>query len=225
MCLNYTLKLTLSCFFFLLLFWFSVGPIWAQVRLSTQKHRPEPGWAGTCGSEWASIHGQGGRRGYGDHWDGEPVSCYHTPNLSWASAHVSGPQTRYIWKKRTRMALFTSTSCVRVNPWWVEHLKLRLAFALEPFVWNLEPTKEELAQKLNTATRSMEHMNGLLHETEATNAVLMEQITVCTHKRTHTLQSALVGSTFTSPHVYLEKNIRNRDKMFDIKCKISILFI
>lgn len=25
----------------------------------------------------------------------------------------------------------------------------------------------------------MEHMNGLLHETEATNAVLMEQITVC----------------------------------------------
>ncbi|XP_076119725.1 GRIP and coiled-coil domain-containing protein 2 [Alosa pseudoharengus] len=48
----------------------------------------------------------------------------------------------------------------------------------EPFVWQVEPTKEELTQKLNTATRSMEHMNGLLHETEATNAILMEQITL-----------------------------------------------
>ncbi|KAM6970505.1 uncharacterized protein gcc2 [Aplochiton taeniatus] len=48
----------------------------------------------------------------------------------------------------------------------------------EPFVWQVEPTKEELNQKLNTATRSMEHMNSLLHETEATNAVLMEQVTL-----------------------------------------------
>ncbi|KAI1899354.1 hypothetical protein AGOR_G00060920 [Albula goreensis] len=48
----------------------------------------------------------------------------------------------------------------------------------EPFVWQVEPSKEELAQKLSTATRSMEHMNGLLHETEATNAILMEQITL-----------------------------------------------
>uniref|UniRef100_A0A1A8PW86 GRIP and coiled-coil domain containing 2 n=2 Tax=Nothobranchius rachovii TaxID=451742 RepID=A0A1A8PW86_9TELE len=48
----------------------------------------------------------------------------------------------------------------------------------EPFVWAVEPTKEELLEKLNTVTRSMEHMNGLLHETEATNAVLMEQITL-----------------------------------------------
>ncbi|KAJ8415159.1 hypothetical protein AAFF_G00008570 [Aldrovandia affinis] len=48
----------------------------------------------------------------------------------------------------------------------------------EPFVWQVEPSKEELAQKLSTAARSMEHMNGLLHETEATNAVLMEQITL-----------------------------------------------
>lgn len=90
------------------------------------------------------------------------------------------------------MPLFTSKSCVRVNPRLVEHLKLCLAFSLEPFVWNVEPTKEELTQKLNTATRSMEHMNSLLHETEATNAVLMEQITVCIHKRTHKLKSALV---------------------------------
>lgn len=54
-----------------------------------------------------------------------------------------------------------------------------LVWSLEPFVWTVEPTKEELSQKLSTATRSMEHMNSLLHETEATNAVLMEQITVC----------------------------------------------
>nr|XP_046219421.1 GRIP and coiled-coil domain-containing protein 2-like [Oncorhynchus gorbuscha] len=46
----------------------------------------------------------------------------------------------------------------------------------EPFVWQVELTKEELNQKLTTATRSMEHMNSLLHETEATNAVLMEQV-------------------------------------------------
>ncbi|KAG7277674.1 hypothetical protein CRUP_024494, partial [Coryphaenoides rupestris] len=46
----------------------------------------------------------------------------------------------------------------------------------EPFVWTVEPTKQELSQQLTTATRSIEHMNGLLHETEATNAVLMEQL-------------------------------------------------
>ncbi|XP_076858221.1 GRIP and coiled-coil domain-containing protein 2 isoform X2 [Brachyhypopomus gauderio] len=48
----------------------------------------------------------------------------------------------------------------------------------EPFVWQVEPSKEELNQRLNTVTRSMEHMNSLLHESEATNAVLMEQISV-----------------------------------------------
>lgn len=48
----------------------------------------------------------------------------------------------------------------------------------EPFVWTVEPTKEELSVKLSTATRGMDHMNSLLHETEATNAVLMEQITL-----------------------------------------------
>lgn len=48
----------------------------------------------------------------------------------------------------------------------------------EPVVWQVEPSKEELTQKLNTTARSVEHLNGLLHETEATNAVLMEQITL-----------------------------------------------
>lgn len=49
----------------------------------------------------------------------------------------------------------------------------------------MEPSKEELTQKLSTAARSVEHLNSLLHETEATNAVLMEQITV-RHTQTHT---------------------------------------
>lgn len=61
-----------------------------------------------------------------------------------------------------------------------------LVWSSEPFVWTVEPTKEELSQKLSTATRSMEHMNSLLHETEATNAVLMEQITVCIRTQVHT---------------------------------------
>lgn len=60
----------------------------------------------------------------------------------------------------------------------LEHLLMSPDPKQEPFVWMVEPTKEELSQKLNTATRSMEHMNSLLHETEATNAVLMEQITL-----------------------------------------------
>lgn len=92
-------------------------------------------------------------------------------------------------------------------------------------MWNVEPSKEELTQKLNTATRSMEHMNSLLHETEATNAVLMEQITVCIHKRTHKLNNALVyvEANFTSPHVYCEKNIRNTKKDDSrIKCEIPV---
>ncbi|XP_078401682.1 GRIP and coiled-coil domain-containing protein 2 [Cetorhinus maximus] len=44
--------------------------------------------------------------------------------------------------------------------------------------WQPEPTKEEITQKLSTATKSIDHLNGLLRETEATNAILMEQITL-----------------------------------------------
>ncbi|XP_065261994.1 GRIP and coiled-coil domain-containing protein 2 [Emys orbicularis] len=46
----------------------------------------------------------------------------------------------------------------------------------EPPQWRTELTKEELVQKLNTTTKSADHLNGLLHESEATNAILMEQI-------------------------------------------------
>uniref|UniRef100_A0A4W2CXQ4 GRIP and coiled-coil domain containing 2 n=1 Tax=Bos indicus x Bos taurus TaxID=30522 RepID=A0A4W2CXQ4_BOBOX len=47
---------------------------------------------------------------------------------------------------------------------------------LEPPAWHNEFTKEELVQKLNSTTKSADHLNGLLRETEATNAILMEQI-------------------------------------------------
>ncbi|XP_052019174.1 GRIP and coiled-coil domain-containing protein 2 [Apodemus sylvaticus] len=42
--------------------------------------------------------------------------------------------------------------------------------------WHNEFTKEELAEKLTSTTKSADHLNGLLRETEATNAILMEQI-------------------------------------------------
>ena len=45
-------------------------------------------------------------------------------------------------------------------------------------MWHNEFTKEELAEKLTSTTKSADHLNGLLRETEATNAILMEQIKV-----------------------------------------------
>ncbi|KAF6108878.1 GRIP and coiled-coil domain containing 2 [Phyllostomus discolor] len=47
---------------------------------------------------------------------------------------------------------------------------------LEPPLWHADFTKEELMQKLSSTTKSADHLNGLLRETEATNAILMEQI-------------------------------------------------
>ncbi|KAE8625410.1 hypothetical protein XENTR_v10006261 [Xenopus tropicalis] len=48
----------------------------------------------------------------------------------------------------------------------------------DPPQWHPELSKEELTQKLNTTSKSVDHMSGLLRETEATNAMLMEQITL-----------------------------------------------
>ncbi|XP_053444149.1 GRIP and coiled-coil domain-containing protein 2 isoform X2 [Nycticebus coucang] len=47
---------------------------------------------------------------------------------------------------------------------------------LEAPLWHAEFTKEELVQKLSSTTKSADHVNSLLRETEATNAILMEQI-------------------------------------------------
>ncbi|KAG9492512.1 hypothetical protein GDO78_000811 [Eleutherodactylus coqui] len=44
--------------------------------------------------------------------------------------------------------------------------------------WQPELSKEELTEKLNTTSKSVDHLSGLLHETEATNAMLMEQVTL-----------------------------------------------
>ncbi|NXD12915.1 GCC2 protein, partial [Nothocercus nigrocapillus] len=46
----------------------------------------------------------------------------------------------------------------------------------EPPQWQAELTKDELIQKLNTTAKSADHLNELLRESEATNAILMEQI-------------------------------------------------
>ncbi|XP_030304460.1 GRIP and coiled-coil domain-containing protein 2 [Calypte anna] len=47
---------------------------------------------------------------------------------------------------------------------------------LEPSQWQTELTKDELIQKLNTTAKSVDHLNELLRDSEATNAILMEQI-------------------------------------------------
>ncbi|XP_063085793.1 GRIP and coiled-coil domain-containing protein 2 isoform X2 [Cavia porcellus] len=52
----------------------------------------------------------------------------------------------------------------------------KLDHLAEPPLWHAEFTKEELVQKLSSTTKSAEHLNGLLRETEATNAILMEQV-------------------------------------------------
>ncbi|XP_063160987.1 GRIP and coiled-coil domain-containing protein 2 [Candoia aspera] len=46
----------------------------------------------------------------------------------------------------------------------------------EPPQWETELTKQELVQKLNTTSKSADHLSGLLRESEATNVILMEQI-------------------------------------------------
>ncbi|ETE66154.1 GRIP and coiled-coil domain-containing protein 2, partial [Ophiophagus hannah] len=46
----------------------------------------------------------------------------------------------------------------------------------EPPQWEAELTKQELVQKLNTTSKSADHLSGLLRESEATNVILMEQI-------------------------------------------------
>lgn len=60
----------------------------------------------------------------------------------------------------------------------------------EPPLWHAEFTKEELVQKLSSTTKSADHLNGLLQETEATNAILMEQIKVRSNTATQKILSA-----------------------------------
>lgn len=54
-------------------------------------------------------------------------------------------------------------------------------FTAETSQWQTELTKDELIEKLSTTTKSADHLNELLRESEATNAILMEQIKVSRH--------------------------------------------
>lgn len=65
----------------------------------------------------------------------------------------------------------------------------------EPPLWHAEFTKEELVQKLSTTTKSADHLNGLLRETEATNAILMEQIKVRSKNRKIVHPDLVCGSS------------------------------
>ena len=60
-------------------------------------------------------------------------------------------------------------------------LSILFQLIAEPSQWQAELTKDELIQKLNTTAKSADHLNELLRESEATNAILMEQIKVSRH--------------------------------------------
>ncbi|KAM7098726.1 GRIP and coiled-coil domain-containing protein 2 isoform 1-T1 [Molossus nigricans] len=69
-----------------------------------------------------------------------------------------------------------SVSSAGTHPPSLEQLLSSPEAKLESPLWPAELTKEELMQKLSSTTKSVDHLNGLLRETEATNAILMEQI-------------------------------------------------
>ncbi|XP_026984467.1 GRIP and coiled-coil domain-containing protein 2 isoform X1 [Sagmatias obliquidens] len=69
-----------------------------------------------------------------------------------------------------------SVSSAGIHAQSLEQLLRSPEARLEPPSWHAEFTKEELVQKLSSTTKSADHLNGLLRETEATNAILMEQI-------------------------------------------------
>lgn len=73
----------------------------------------------------------------------------------------------------------------------------------EPSQWQADVSKDELIQKLNTTTKSADHLNELLRESEATNAILMEQIKVSRHTRD--VRTALISMVF-SQTTYLSEN-------------------
>lgn len=77
-------------------------------------------------------------------------------------------------------------------------------FIAETSQWQTELTKDELIEKLSTTTKSADHLNELLRESEATNAILMEQIKVSRH-------TVNVGTAVICMVYFL-------DKMFNTEC-------
>uniref|UniRef100_A0A8D0XHK6 GRIP and coiled-coil domain containing 2 n=1 Tax=Sus scrofa TaxID=9823 RepID=A0A8D0XHK6_PIG len=69
-----------------------------------------------------------------------------------------------------------SSSSASIHTPSLEQLLSSPEARLEPPSWHAEFTKEELVQKLSSTTKSADHLNSLLRETEATNAILLEQI-------------------------------------------------
>lgn len=92
----------------------------------------------------------------------------------------------------------------------------------EPPSWQTELSKEELVQKLNTTTKSADHLNGLLRESEATNAILMEQIKVSN------LDAALIYYVCDPKHVLrtiiCDSNLTHLEIWWDTKCN-CLLFL
>lgn len=168
-----------------------VGPQVPGIRASAQRNRSKPSRSRADGAQRPAVNGQGGRRGHGDHRDRDHLPLCQISALFGASAHIAWPQTRSDWIRISfKFVVILNQQCPRcmffTDELWFYIVATPIWFP-EPFVWTVEPTKEELSQKLNTATKSMAHMNRLLHETEATNAVLMEQITVrAWHVNQHT---------------------------------------
>lgn len=78
-----------------------------------------------------------------------------------------------------------------------ENFKLHFWTVLEPPQWQTELTKEELVQQLATISKSADHLNGLLRESEATNAILMEQIKVSRHMLSKFLSVSMMQAHFT----------------------------
>lgn len=81
----------------------------------------------------------------------------------------------------------------------------------EPSQWQTELTKDELIQKLNTTTKSADHLNELLRESEATNAILMEQIKVSRHAGN--MGTALISMACFSDQIFNTKYVSDNPSL------------
>lgn len=84
-------------------------------------------------------------------------------------------------------------------------LNLLSQLIVEPPQWQAELTKDELIQKLSTTAKSADHLNELLRESEATNAILMEQIKVSRYAGS--VETALVSLVFFLDQMFNSKYV------------------
>ncbi|XP_017939659.1 GRIP and coiled-coil domain-containing protein 2 isoform X1 [Manacus vitellinus] len=126
-------------------------------------------------------------------FSGDTAACCISPQIP--SPAVSNPGTKNLRERRnTDLPVLdvhtvareegegmetTDTESVSSASTYVQSLEQLLNSSEakpEPSQWQAELTKDELIQKLNTTAKSADHLNELLRESEATNAILMEQI-------------------------------------------------